>query len=97
MTSKLQMLLDDLGDTRVEVARTLRRAGVRGKRHAPYSCPISEYVRMKMRVPYVTAYLSHVCTLNDAQQSTNIAVTTTAARDFMERFDSGRIARDLIA
>lgn len=91
----LEEIFDDIGDTRAKVARTLRKAGARGKKGDPYSCPVAEYLKLKTGARSVLAFRLTAAILNADQSWAIDAAMPAAVTDFIDTFDAGRIARDL--
>lgn len=95
-------LLRGLGKTRAQVAATLRRAGVKGRRLHPLFCPVANWLNeqftgksVKFEVgPCEIWVLKHT-----GRHFVGYADITTPdpVSDFIKAFDDGRFAKDLLA
>jgi len=81
--------LADLGDTPVDVAAALTKAGVHGRRRSALSCPIANYVAAAVPGTLRTAVApSTVCVVIDDEGFETIIVgTSPAIASFVIQFD----------
>lgn len=95
-TTKLQDDLELLGADRRAVARTLRKYGIRGRRGGIGDCPVANWLTARGHVDPCVGTVN-ISTRGYQKRLLPEAVETpSAVRDFIARFDSDRIARDLV-
>jgi hypothetical protein len=87
----VQEALESLGSTRIEVAKTLRKAGCKGRKSSIAHCPIAHYVQQMTGDYWVVVYYGQTRPgLGD------LIANPPAVWDFIKRFDAGLIAKDLV-
>lgn len=88
--SKLEELLDELGDFPGAVAAALKEQGIKGRRANSNYCPIANYLKSKgYRNPSVTEDCIDVVEENDAPCVVTECITPDVIVDFISGFDSG--------
>lgn len=82
-------LLEQLGQTRSEVARSLRKAGIRGYRDSRYQCPVARW----LGAHHITCRVGK----ETVRYGNEAGAMPAAVIAFIAAFDGDEIARDLVA
>ena len=96
---KVCKLLKDLGDSPAKISKKLRRSGVRGRPRNPKGCPVAQYL-MQNAPPGVKATSVRgrdVRLIFGKYVKDSFIPLPPAVVEFVDKFDNGKIAKDLVA
>lgn len=98
LTTKLLRDLGALGETRAEVAKSLRALGIKGMRRNVVHCPIANYLRHKGYVPDIvsTNGVGVWVSLDGTTAVVIVVDTPKPIASFIGAFDTNRIAPYLV-
>lgn len=88
--ARLRNSLTGMGSTREEVAKTLRDAGIKGKRRCAGECPVALYLMQDEELPEATVASRAPMAMAGPQGGRVVIRLPTPVEEFVNAFDSGR-------